>query len=145
MGDTVSTTATRSTPYPNDTFMDDLLQFSFAEFLLSDEMFRLNSGYLSFISSIRILSSCLSVPCILYNVMLLVVLLLDEDFCSWQFFPMMLQCGMDAIGPGIANIVYNYQLKSKAVTMNDLPKEFMVLEKKGAIETYLLFWALRWI
>ena len=43
---------------------------------------------------------------------------------------MMLQSGVDAIGPGLANIVYNIQLESKSVTMNYLPLELMQLGQK---------------
>ena len=121
----IESQTSRSTPLPNDTYFDFIFkdQPGLKKFMLSDEVFHVNAGYFSFISSIRLLSSCLSVPCIFYNILLLAVLVSDKDFCSWQFFPMMLQCGMDAIGPGLANIVYNYQLKSKLATMNDLPME----------------------
>ena len=140
LGATVSHT-TRSTPIPSDTFLDDIAEGSpgLANFVWSDEMFELNADYLSVISSIRRLSSCLSVPCIFYNILLLTVLVSDKDFRSWQFFPMMMQCGMDAIGPGLANIVYNYQLESKAVTMNDLPVEFIWTEKKVPLKVFSYF------
>ena len=132
---------TRSTPIPLDTFLDDISESlpGFVKFALSDETFQLNADYLSVISSIRRLSSCLSVPCIIYNVLLLTVLALDKDFRSWQFFPMILQCGMDAIGPGLANIVYNYQLENKAVSMNDLPVEFIWTEKKVPLKVLSYF------
>ena len=123
---------TQTTPLPDDNFIENLVNDApdLAEFFFSDEMFQMSSGYLSFLPSIRLLSSCLSVPCIIYNVLLLTVLISDNNFCSWQFFPMMLQSGVDAIGPGLVNIVYNIQLESKLATMNNLPLELMQLGQK---------------
>ena len=137
----MGTVESRSTPFPNDTYFDELSVGApeLVNFLMSDDAFQLNAGYLSFISNIRLLSSCLSVPCILYNVLLLCVLISDETFCTWQFFPMMLQCGVDAIGPALANIIHNYQLGSKEVTMNNLPEEFILSEKKVAVKVFFYF------
>ena len=127
--------------FPSSTFnnqlrrdsLDDILFYIFpelAEFDSSDEMFRISPGYFSYLSSIQLLSSCLSVPCIIYNIILLLVIQLDENFSSWQFFPIMLQCGIDAIGPGLANIIYNYQMRSKSGSMKIIPSEFEIFQNK---------------
>ena len=128
--------STFSTPFLNETRQNNFLFLlpGLAEFLSSDEMFKISPGYFSYLSSIQLLSSCLSVPCIIYNVILLIALLSDEDFSTWQFFPMMLQCAIDAIGPGLANIIYNYRMRSESRSMDNLPKEFEMFDDKVVVQ-----------
>ena len=73
----------------------------------SDNSLEPSHSYWSFLSRTRFISSCLSIPCIFYNVLLITFLLSYKDFRKWQFYPMMLQAGIDSLGPGVANIIYN--------------------------------------
>ena len=134
MGLTVSN-ETQSTPFSNETWFEEASDYvpGLKDLFDSDEILTLKASYFSFISNVRLLSSCLSVPCIFYNIILLVVLLSDNDFSSWQFFPMMLQCGVDAIGPGLANIIYNYQVSREFQNENNMLPQFVQTQNKLAV------------
>ena len=56
------------------------------------------------------LSTWLSIQSILMNTLLLTFLFSTPEFRSWQFFPLMMQATIDIVGPGFANLVYEWQV-----------------------------------
>ena len=56
------------------------------------------------------LSTWLSIQSIFMNTLLLTFLISTPEFRSWQFFPLMMQATIDIVGPGFANLVYEWQI-----------------------------------
>ena len=87
----------------------------------SDNSLATSHSYWSFLARTRFISSCLSIPCIFYNVLLITFLLSYKDFRNWQFYPMMLQAGIDSLGPGVANIIYNIRVDEHVHLISKAP------------------------
>ena len=56
------------------------------------------------------LSAWLSIQSIFMNTLLLTFLFATPEFRSWQFFPLMMQATIDILGPGLANLVYEWKV-----------------------------------
>ena len=113
MGTTLSAGATLTTIHVQSNISWDsffLGEFQSLAFATSNNSLVASDSYRSFLARTRFISSCLSIPCIFYNVLLITFLLSCKDFRNWQFYPMMLQAGIDSLGPGVANIIYNIEL-----------------------------------
>ena len=70
------------------------------------------------------LSTWLSIQSILMNTLLLTFLFSTPEFRSWQFFPLMMQATIDIIGPGVANLVYEWKLFNYLPVLEENVKNF---------------------
>ena len=55
-------------------------------------------------------STFLIIQSIIMNTLLLIFLFSHKESRSWMFFPLMMQATVDIIGPGIANMIYEWKL-----------------------------------
>ena len=81
--------------------------------LMEERVLLIDDSLLGFMGAKQVTEIFLSTVCILYNFLLLVFLVKTKEFRNWAFFPMMLQAFVDLIGPGIANIAFEWKLASK--------------------------------
>ena len=124
-GDTKTMEATLTTSTSGFFFnFDDSTKFPYLYPVIDDKFFD--------IMRIRLaVSSWLSLQCIVENMFLLTFLFTSKEFRSWLFFPLMMQATIDVIGPGIANMafewkLYNYWPKlSERIVETDLQKPFI--------------------
>ena len=79
---------------------------SFAEIVLSDEFFTINTNFYSYISAIKLSTRSLSVSTIILDLLLFFHLAWDMDN-RLQCFPVFTQLMIDIIGPGIANLFHD--------------------------------------
>ena len=56
------------------------------------------------------ISVWLNIQSTIMNLTLLLFLFSYKEFRSWLFFPLMMQATVDIVGPGIANMIYEWQL-----------------------------------
>ena len=56
------------------------------------------------------ISTFLNIQSIIMNTFLLLFLFSYKEFRSWLFFPLMMQATVDIIGPGIANMIFEWKL-----------------------------------
>ena len=56
------------------------------------------------------ISTFLNIQSIIMNTFLLLFLFSYKEFRSWMFFPLMMQATVDIIGPGIANMIFEWKL-----------------------------------
>ena len=80
--------------------------------VLEDQLLLMDSTLMSFMTIKRFVEYVLSTICIIYNLILLVFLIKTQEFRKWMFFPMMLQALVDIIGPGVANLIFEWRLES---------------------------------
>ena len=78
----------------------------FLDFLSFGEGFTVTSQYEMFLTTTNNLSLFLSIQSTFLNFLLILNLLLDKEFRTWQFYPITFQIYCDLIGAGIANTVY---------------------------------------
>ena len=78
--------------------------------LMEERVVLIDDNLLRFMGAKQVTEIFLSTICILYNFLLLVFLVKTKEFRNWASFPMMLQAFLDLIGPGIANIVFEWKL-----------------------------------
>ena len=78
----------------------------FLDFLTSGEGFTVTSQYKKFLTATNNVSLFLSIQSTFLNFLLILNLLLDKEFRTWQFYPITFQIFCDLIGAGIANTVY---------------------------------------
>ena len=79
---------------------------SVIDVLLSDEFFKVDDNFYSYLSKMEIATTTLSVSAIFLDLLLFLHLAIDMDN-RWQFFPIFTQLMSDIIGPGIANIFHD--------------------------------------
>ena len=56
------------------------------------------------------ISTFLNIQSILMNFFLLLFLFSNKEFRKWLFFPLMMQATVDIVGPGIANMIFEWKL-----------------------------------
>ena len=56
------------------------------------------------------ISTWLNIQSVIMNFLLLLFLFSKKEFRSWLFFPLMMQATVDIVGPGIANLVFEWKM-----------------------------------
>ena len=95
--------------------------FGLLKQLMEDQLLLIDDKVTSFMRAKQIIEFSLSAICVLYNLLLLLFLVKTEEFRKWLFFPIMLQAFVDLVGPGLANMAFEWKLA---------PKVELFIEKK---------------
>ena len=83
----------------------------YLDFATSEEFPLLDDNWLSFMSSKKLWVQIFSAQSVIFNLILILNLLLDDELRKWQFYPIIFQAVCDFLGPGVANLVYESRLE----------------------------------